>query len=90
LADLVERDLGGFVAVFCCRCKNKNRFWAEFWWKPDKDEHEWAFFDDQGRERGPRGACDQVLGMRRAAASQDADTGVDGGFLPLYPGRANP
>jgi hypothetical protein len=47
LADLVERDLGKFVAVFYCRFKNKNKIWAEFWWKPDKDKHEWAFFDDQ-------------------------------------------
>ncbi len=52
MADLVERDLGGFVAVFYCRCKNKNRFWAEYWWKPDKDKHEWVFLDDhKGSER---------------------------------------
>jgi hypothetical protein len=44
LADLVERDLGGFVAVYYCKCKK--RVWAEFWWKPDKDKHEWLFFDD--------------------------------------------
>ncbi len=34
------------MAVFYCKCKNRKRFWAEYWWKPDKDKHEWAFFDD--------------------------------------------
>jgi hypothetical protein len=34
------------VAVFYCKCKDKKRFWAEFWWKPDEDKHEWLFLDD--------------------------------------------
>jgi hypothetical protein len=46
LASLAEGGRRRLVAVFYCRCKNENRFWAEFWWKPDKDEHEWVFFDD--------------------------------------------
>jgi hypothetical protein len=37
---------GELVAVFYCKCKN--RVWAEFWWKPDDDKHEWVFFDDDG------------------------------------------
>lgn len=36
----------GFVAVFYCKCKEKKRFWAEFWWKADEDGHGWMFFDD--------------------------------------------
>ena len=34
------------MAGFYCRCKGKKRFWAEFWWKSDEDEHGWRFFDD--------------------------------------------
>ena len=37
---------GRIVAVFYCKCNNNSRVWAEFWWKPDKDKHEWRFFDD--------------------------------------------
>jgi len=35
------------VAVFYCKCKNKKRVWAEFWWKPDQDGHQWVFSDDE-------------------------------------------
>ena len=35
------------MAVFYCKCKN--RIWAEFWWKPDDDKHEWVFFDDDSK-----------------------------------------
>ncbi len=39
------------MAVFYCKCENRKRFWAEFWWKPDKDKHGWVFFaDDKGSE----------------------------------------
>jgi hypothetical protein len=38
------------------RCKNKNRFLAEFWWKPDEDKHGWVFFDDhEGSESYGKG-----------------------------------
>ena len=40
------------MAVYYCRVKKKNRFWAEFWWKPDKDEHKWVFFHDQEGSEG--------------------------------------
>ena len=33
------------MAVFYCKCKN--RVWAEFWWKPEDDKHEWAYFDNE-------------------------------------------
>jgi hypothetical protein len=34
------------MAVFYCRCKQKERIWAEVWWQPDRDKHMWVFFDD--------------------------------------------
>ena len=34
------------MTFYYCRCKNKKRFWAEFWWKPDENRHGWVFFDD--------------------------------------------
>ena len=45
LADPLERH-GKLVALFYCTCEQKNRVWAEFWWKPDEDKHQWVFFDD--------------------------------------------
>ena len=46
MASLVEGGRGRLVAVFYCTCKSRRRVWAEFWWKPDENKHEWAFFDD--------------------------------------------
>jgi hypothetical protein len=34
------------LAVFYCKCEDKKRFWAEFWWKADEAEHGWVYFDD--------------------------------------------
>lgn len=48
------REAGGLVAVFYCKCKSKERVWAEFWWKPDQNKHEWTFFDDN-KESGSYG-----------------------------------
>jgi hypothetical protein len=46
MASLVEGGRVRLVAVFYCTCKSRRRVWAEFWWKPDENKHEWAFFDD--------------------------------------------
>jgi hypothetical protein len=45
----LQERLGKLVAVFYCKCKSRRRVWAEFWWKPDDDKHEWVFFDDDDR-----------------------------------------
>lgn len=42
------------VALFYCKCEDKKRFWAEFWWKPDEGKHGWLYFDDN-KEGGSYG-----------------------------------
>ncbi len=34
------------MAIFYCTCEQKNRVWAEFWWKANEDGHGWVYFDD--------------------------------------------
>jgi hypothetical protein len=37
---------------FLLQCKSRSRVWAEFWWKPDRDEHKCAvYFDDEATLR---------------------------------------
>lgn len=49
-----SREKWGSVAVFYCKCGERKRFWAEFWWKPDEGKHGWLYFDDN-KEGGSYG-----------------------------------
>ncbi len=37
------------MAIFYCTCEQKNRVWAEFWWKPEEFNYVWVFFNDDDR-----------------------------------------
>ena len=40
------------MTVFYCKCRERRRFWAEFWRKADEDGHGWVFFDAQEGSEG--------------------------------------